>query len=96
MSRFEFRKVSDNTDNMCYLIQGTSNGYVPKSLGTNPGETMATGIEEYLAERGVTMSILEAFDEGLKRTQQKTLDSFGVLIDPKQTTLTAFSQEKTA
>ena len=56
---------------------------------------MATGIEEYLAERGVTMSILEAVDAGLKRTTQKTLESFGVVIDPKQTTLTKFV-EKTA
>ena len=57
---------------------------------------MATGIEEYLAERGVTMSILEAFDEGLKRTKQKTLESFGVVLDPKQTTITSFVEKKTA
>tara|TARA_B100000085_G_C18231649_1_gene386153 strand:- start:167 stop:325 length:159 start_codon:yes stop_codon:yes gene_type:complete len=40
---------------------------------------MATGIEEHLAERGLTMSILEAVDEGLRRTKQVRLDQYGVI-----------------
>ena len=48
-------------------------------LRWNPGDTMATGIEEHLAERGVTMDILEAVDEGLRRTKQVRLDQYGVI-----------------
>lgn len=69
------------------------NGYQPTTLGLNPGEKMATGIEEYLAERGVTMSILEAMDEGLRRTRQVSLVSFGFVVDSSQTTLHCFKQD---
>ena len=61
------------------------NGYQPTTLGLNPGEKIATGIEEYLAERGVTMSILEAMDEGLRRADAKCpFMSFGFVVDSSQ------------
>ena len=70
------------------------NRYQPTTLGLKTGEKMATGIEEYLAERGVTMSILEALDEGLRRTRQVSLVSFGFVVDSSQTTLHCFKQDE--
>ena len=47
-----------------------------------PGDIMATGIEESLAERGLTMAILELIDEGLRGTRQTKLTAFGLNIAP--------------
>tara|TARA_B100000035_G_scaffold185608_1_gene158331 strand:+ start:1942 stop:2136 length:195 start_codon:yes stop_codon:yes gene_type:complete len=57
-----------------------------------PGDIMATGIEESLAERGLTMAILELIDEGLRGTRQTKLTAFGLNIAPNQTTLFSFSK----
>lgn len=52
-----------------------------------PGDIMTTGIEESLAERGLTMAILEVIDEGLRGTRQTKLTAFGLNLDPNQTKL---------
>jgi len=57
-----------------------------------PGDIMATGIEESLAERGLTMAILELIDEGLRGTRQTKLTAFGLNIAPNQATLFSFSK----
>ena len=60
-------------------------GRIP--LVWNPGDTMATGVEEYLAEMGMTKAMLEALDPTLSNTRQVSLKTFGMVEDQKQTTL---------
>lgn len=48
---------------------------------------MATGVEEYLAEMGMTKAMLEVLDPTLSNTRQVSLKTFGMVEDQKQTTL---------